>query len=188
MNAKYLLRALPFIFAIGFVSPSSVTAATADDAVLRKGDTVRGHYVSGESDNQVLPFDGIVAELDEEFLTLRGSPRRQGLVLARREITRMQVRTRSGSRASGAALGAFIGAGIGTAAGLASGDDENCFICFTAGDKALILTVLLAPTGALFGALFAPGSSWEWVHPGRMQLALASLRDGSPGVGLSVRF
>jgi len=61
---------------------------------------------------------------------------------------------KKGSPGKGFLTGLGIGLASGALIGLASGDDNgNCFICFTAGEKALIDGVFLGATGGITGAI-----------------------------------
>jgi hypothetical protein len=84
-----------------------------------------------------------------------------------------------------AVIGLLIGTTAGAILGFASGDDQDCWICFTAPEKAAVLGTFLGGSGGLLGGAIgalSPGRRWRSVDvPGR-----ASVKAGRSGVGLAV--
>jgi hypothetical protein len=99
----------------------------------------------------------------------------------------LEQQVRAGRRGRGALYGLGIGAGVGIVAGLASGDDDGWF-ALTAEAKAAGLAVLLAPVGAILGALTAPGAVWQPVTTTRVSASRVGVHLGASGVGMKVRF
>ncbi|MBA3499035.1 MAG: hypothetical protein H0T65_01595 [Deltaproteobacteria bacterium] len=109
------------------------------------------------------------------------------------------VKIKDVSHGRGAIEGLGIGGGIGIVTGavigLASGDDEcgddhgGCFLAFSAGEKAMILGVVLGGLGGLVGLVVgaAKGSTTVYEHP----RSGVSVRVGGPAgstAGLTMTF
>src|SRR5690606_3006800 len=69
-------------------------------------------------------------------------------------IRRVTFRSRARGAVHGLAFGALTGGGLGALAGLGEGDDgDDCsYVCFTAGEKAVMYAVVFGGLGALVGA------------------------------------
>jgi hypothetical protein len=138
---------------------------------------------------------GTVKEATDEALVVQFEyPRRVGTV-DRSEIGKLDIsieRERKVLKSLG--VGLLIGASSGAVIGLASGDDQNCFICFTAEEKALVGGAMLGLTGGvvgLFVGLARPQEIWSPMLPEDVDLTVLPLvGDGGPGlhVGFGLRF
>ena len=66
----------------------------------------------------------------------------------------------------GAGYGLLIGGASGALIGYATGDDTDCFVCFTAEQNAVVGAALLGVAGTVLGAIvgaLSPGERWERV-------------------------
>ncbi len=112
------------------------------------------------------------------FQDLHGPTRVQVSFASVAQLAVRRPRSRGRGAAHGAGIGALFGFGGGVLAGMISGDDEgDCWVCATAGEKAIGYAVLLAGAGALGGAIIgaaAPGHYWERMTlPARVDVAPA---------------
>ena len=105
--------------------------------------------------------DGAVQVLDEKTLVLQRAGESSAVVVPRDAIVRVDMRQRRSWKGRGAAIGAGAGLAVGVLAGVLSGSDECAPIfeslCFSAGDKAVIFSIVAVPIGALLGVVAAPG-------------------------------
>jgi len=100
-------------------------------------------------------------------------------------------RSRGQSALRAAGIGLLGGAVIGALVGLASGDDECCFLNFSAGEKAVLYGTALGTIGTVGGALAgasSPSESWE---PGAMvfgssRVGVHLVPAGRRGAGMAV--
>jgi hypothetical protein len=135
-----------------------------------------------ESRSQVLT--GNLAGLDEETLWLED----EFFDVPRKNITRLDLRTRPSLRPAGALLGLGIGFATGMLLGLAAGDDTDCFVCYSATDKGLILSVPLGLVGLVLGAVAAPGEQWMFINLDRARLSHNTTSKTRQGVSVAYRF
>lgn len=120
------------------------------------------------------------------------------VTIPRDEIALLELNTRKGRRGVGAIIGLTAGAAVGMVLGFAAGDDpeppEGAFIFFpvdpefSAGEKAAILALILAPVGMALGALVAPGAKWWAIPAGRIQLGFDGSVGDSGGIEITLRF
>lgn len=133
------------------------------------------------------PVTGKVLGVDATTMTLSIEGAVSPPVVTRSTITRLDVGHR---RSTGRTVlyATLIGVATGMAVGLASGDDPPGFPSFSAGEKALLYSVLMAPAGAVTGLLVGPGPE-RWTtalaSPARAQ-GLAALP--APSLRLRLRF
>jgi hypothetical protein len=90
--------------------------------------------------------------------------------MERAAITEMDVSVeRHRNTLKGLGLGLAIGGGGGALIGLASGDDpSNQFLAFSAGEKAVVLGVLLGGSGAVIGLIagaLSRSDTWAPAEP-----------------------
>lgn len=131
-------------------------------------------------------LEGSLQSLDENRLVLGRNPGSQPVTVPRAAIARLDVRERASSRGKAALIGAGVGLVAGVSIGLASGNDEcDPFfknLCWSAGQKAAIYSLLTVPAGALLGLAFGHGSKW------RENVAVERLRISfGPAPGRGVR-
>ena len=131
---------------------------------------------------------GTVVAADERRLVLQVSGRSQPVILRREDISAMVVSEWRRTRGKGALMGAGIGAGVGLLMGFLSGDDPPGWFAFTAGEKAVMLAVALAPIGVLVGLAVPPAERWREVPTDRIRLSLAPARGGGAAVSLRLAF
>ena len=132
---------------------------------------------------------GRALALDDTTLTLQITGQADSTLLRRGDITTLAVSSGRHSRGRGALIGAGVGAGAGIVIGLASGSDpKGSFLAFSAGDKALIGAILLAPIGALIGLAVPPGERWKEVQLDRIRLSVHPIRGRGLGVSLALSF
>lgn len=170
----------------------AAAVARADDPVqLASGTRVRVTVTTGGGH-----LVGRVLALDDTNLTLLVSSKPASSlqvsdttttkVLRREEITQLAVSEGVGSRARGAFVGAGIAAGTGALIGLTGGnDDAGSLVRFSAGEKALLVALMLAPIGAVIGALH-PTERWEDLPKDRIHLGFAPV--GKRGAAVSLAF
>ncbi|SRR6266568_3291434 len=130
-------------------------------------------------------LEGLLQSLDENSLVVARNSRSQPVIVPRAAIARLDVRERASSRGKAALIGAGVGLVAGVSTGVASGNDECASIfknlCWSAGQKAAIYSVLTVPAGALLGLAFGHGSQWqENVPVERLRLSFGA----APGRGL----
>lgn len=91
-------------------------------------------YVTENSGNEGRSkrLTGRLIGLDEKTLSLETSRDRAAMLVARENVTRLDLSIRRGQRGKGALIGLGVGVATGVLLGLGSGDDEG-FCCFTAG-------------------------------------------------------
>ena len=149
---------------------------------------------------------GTVLALDDKNLTLLGrvipTPSRSltrvelqvpgktdTTVLRREDIIKVAVYAGRRSRGRGALIGAAIGAGAGALMGLAAGsDDPGTFIRISAGGKALLAAMVLAPIGAVVVAAGHPAERWKELPKDRIRLSLVPVSGRSAAVALTFVF
>ena len=88
-------------------------------------------------------------------------------------------------RWKGAGRGLLFSTGVGIALGMATGTDEHCIPCLSRKFSAVAYTALLAPFGAMMGALSGGDERWKTIDPGKMRVAVAPV---AKGVGVSMSF
>ena len=80
-------------------------------------------------------------------------------------------------------IGAAAGLAAGVSIGLASGSGNCFFLCFTAGQKAAIYSILTVPAGALLGLAIGHGSQWKKDVPvDHLRLSVGP----APGRGIAI--
>ncbi|MDD5718072.1 MAG: hypothetical protein PHQ53_00115 [Candidatus Krumholzibacteria bacterium] len=110
------------------------------------------------------------------------------------EVDTLELCVQRGRRTRGALIGLGTGALAGVLIGLAAGDDEenddtwSWELTLTAGEKSALAAVILAPVGALVGALVAPGERWEPVSGHPIDVGVTVGQPGGNGVYVAVRF
>ena len=185
-----------YALTVAFVGILSLAAAVAlaDDTVqLASGTRVRVTVPTGGG-----RLVGTVLALDDKNLTLQVSGRTVTTlqvsgktvtkVLRREDITNVAVSAGRRSRGRGALNGAAIGAGAGALIGLTKGsDDPASFLELSAGAKALIGVVLLAPIGAVIGA-FNPPERWKELPKDRIHLSFGPVSGRGAAVSLAFAF
>ncbi len=146
------------------------------------GERVRVRTASGRRHSgELLVWDDSNVELK--------LPSGKTLVLPRSDVAKVDVSTRRGQKAKAAWIGAGIGVGIGLVIGLL--DNEICYrsdpscpsqpSVVSPGSRILLVT-----TGAVFGALIAPGERWQPARVERVKIGLAPTP--GRGFGASVAF
>ena len=156
----------------------------ADDTVqLPAGARVRVTVATGGR------LTGKFLALDDKTLTLQITGQADPILLRRGDITTVAVTSGRRSRGKGALIGAGVGVGAGIVIGLASGSDpQGTFLAFSAGDKALIYAIVLAPIGALIGLAVPPAERWEEKRLDRIRLSVYPVRGRGLGVSLAFGF
>lgn len=131
-------------------------------------------------------FTGTVLSLDATYITFMSDDAKVPIAMGRGSITRLEVSLGRGSRGKTARKGALIGAVLGVVLGFAAGDDRNNSIFSSAGGKALALGLLMAPLGAISGAL-AGQERWAPTTPGPAY-AVQTRAGRAASLQFSVRF
>lgn len=105
-------------------------------------------------------------------------------------VERIERRTREGCRNHGAMIGAGAGVLAATVFVLVSeaGDDDGEYLDIGAGPAIAIVSMVLAPAGALVGALVSPGARWEPVAMESLQVSVAGGPGGDVRVGMGWKF
>jgi hypothetical protein len=132
-------------------------------------------------------LEGTLQHLGENSLVLERGPNREAVTVPRAAIAHLDIRQRVSSRGKGALIGAAVGLAAGVSIGLASGSDTNCSfipsLCFSAGAKAAIYSVLTVPAGALLGLAFGHRSQWKKDVPvDHLRLSVGP----APGRGIAI--
>lgn len=100
---------------------------------------------------------GVLYQLGDSSIFLSSSPFQSSPTSKFNEINIHDIKMvkfrRKGRVGNKILIGAVSGFVVGGIIGLASGDDENCFICYSPGEKALMLGTLLAIPGGLVGGI-----------------------------------
>lgn len=155
---------------------------------LRIGVRIRAYVTeSSANESHSKRLTGTLIGVDEKILSLETSRNKAPLLVARENVTRLDLSIRRGQRGKGALIGLGVGLATGVLLGLASGDDED-FCCLTAGDKAVIFGVLLAPVGTVVGVAAAPGEQWQVIPPDRVRLGHDTTSRSGRGVSIAFRF
>ena len=148
------------------------------------GTVSRGVHVRVTAPNLgVQEQEGQVAEVRGDTILVGLGVLQQIVEIPLESITVLEVRRRPGMGRR-VAIGAVVGAGVGILSGLASGDDPPCSDIFvsdpigqaiceiippqSAGFKAVVRAIILAPTGALVGLIagaLTMSEYWETVVP-----------------------
>ena len=174
-----------------FVLVAAVMAADVSSVVgqvapsISQGSRVRITAASLELSEAV----GTVQDATREALVVQFEDPRRVVTVDRSEIGKMDISIQQQRNVlKGVGAGLLVGAGSGALIGLASGDDENCFICFTAEEKALVGAAALGLAGGAVGLIFGLVRQWDvWspMLPGDVNLTVQPLvREG--GVRLHV--
>lgn len=183
-----MLGRAAFAAAVAAVA-ASVSLEAQDAPSLQPGARVRVFAPS-------LPTSGLVGTvvgLSRETLTLEAAKAPVSFVLARSELTRIEVSTGQRTHVRrDMGIGLLIGATGGAIAGRASGDDKGSWFGMTSWEKARIGAVVFGVAGALAGALVAGNTSTEeWkLVPLRSgsRVSLAPRSDGRVALTYSVTF
>lgn len=130
---------------------------------------------------------GKLLELSDSLLTIEITRVGEPVVLPRQDVASLAVSLRRDRRGLGALIGLGVGVGAGVLIGQSSGDDEDCLICFSAGYKAFINALFLAPVGALIGAVAAPAEEWLFVPVDRVRFGFDAGGRG-PAISVAMRF
>lgn len=185
---RFSIAALVFVAAVLAADVSAVVGQVAPS--IGRGSRVRITAASLELSEAV----GTVQEATREALVVQFEYPRRVSTVDRSEIGKMDVsiqRQRKVLKSFG--VGLLVGAGSGVLVGLASGDDQNCFICFTAEEKALVVGAMLGLTGGAVGlilGLVRRQDVWSPTLPENVDLSVLPLvREGGTGlhVGLALR-
>jgi len=80
-----------------------------------------------------------------------------------------------------------MGALFGGAMGFISGDDTDGWFRFSASEKAAEMAILLAPAGAIVGAIAGQRASWEPLGILNSERRISAVVDGR-GVGVRIVF
>jgi hypothetical protein len=144
-------------------------------------------FSGGESRTRRLT--GSLVGLDEKILSLESSPNTAPVLIARENITRVDLSVRRGRRAKGTAIGLVVGFAAAAVVGLALGDDPPGFVSFPAEFKALLFGGLFgAPIGATVGLVVAGGEQWQVLPSDRVRLVHDTARKSVGRISLSLRF
>jgi hypothetical protein len=160
-----------------------MTLAAEDTVSPAVGDRVRVRTVSGKR------HVGELVSRDDTTLALKLSSAKN-LVLARSDIARVDVSTSRSRRGKGAWVGAGVAAGIAAVLWLST-SGTGCYRGESPGpcplvEKSVVSPFLLVASGAVFGALVAPGERWQPVPTERARVGLAPTR--GRGVRVSIAF
>ena len=186
---------------VGILSLAAAVALADDTVQLASGTRVRVTVRTG-GDRVV----GTVLALDDKNLTLLSrvipTPSRSltrvelqvpgktdTTVLRREDIMKVAVYAGRRSRGRGALIGTAIGVGAGALIGLAAGsDDQSAFIRLSAAGKAALIAMVLAPVGAVVGAVVHPAERWEELPKDRIRLSLVPVSGRGAAVSLAFGF
>jgi hypothetical protein len=183
-NGEVTMRYALTVAFVGILSLAAAVALADDTVRLASGTRVRVTVPTGGG-----RLVGTVLALDDKNLTLQVPGKTDTAVLRREDITELFVSAGRRSRGRGALIGAAIGAGAGALIGLAAGsDDRSNFIRFSAGQKAVLFGIVLAPIGALVGAAGHPAERWKELPKDRIRLSLAPVSGRGAAVSLAFVF
>jgi hypothetical protein len=147
-----------------------------------------GWFASASGSPPPRGLTGTILTEDEDSLTVAVNGRRQAVSLPRSAVTRMELSRQRSRRGAGAIRGALAGALIGAVAGYAAGDDcsGDEWLCFPHEQMAVAGIVVLAPIGAIVGALASPGEQWQEVPSRGLRFGAAPVPVRGGGFGLTV--
>jgi hypothetical protein len=188
------MQKLSHMSAVGLLSATVLTGlpggVRGDEAVAPGAGpwirvTTRGHLQGIAKDDARL--EGTLQHLDESGLVLGRGSDHEAVTIPRAAIVRVDTRLRASSRGKAAFIGGAVGLVAGVSIGLASGSDKNCSfipsLCFSAGDKAAIYSLLTVPAGALLGLAIGHGSQWNKGVPlDHLRLSVGP----APGRGIAI--
>lgn len=130
---------------------------------------------------EVEAADGTVVEARNSS----GDLVRMDLAAARRVAVSTGRRSTGAGAVRGLVIGLLAGGAGGAVIGYANGDDDPGIVSFSAGEKAIILGVVLGGAGALIGGIagaLSPGEEWQ-----RISLPVdVHVRPDRAGLGLSL--
>ncbi len=154
-------------------TPGDHLRATVRDGREGKPRTLRGDLVSADGDTLVLA-------------------RRAGLDpyrVARADVVELERRSREGNRMRSVGAGLLATTVIAVAIGVAEGSDPpGAMFSMSAGEKAVLGSVLLMPVGVLLGLASSHGDAWEPVEPTDLRLGVGPTADGGGAFAVSVGF
>ena len=158
---RAVVRLAGALVALGALGPSAAPGADPPARapvylrlwVAPTGERLEGRLVDDDAESLVLQND----DWDKKHDTRR---------IARRDISRLEVRNRESKKGKGLLLGVAAGLGVAAIVGLTSKDYtkvEGCFLCWSKADQAGLTAVLTVPVGGLIGLAVAPGGQWTRV-------------------------
>lgn len=174
----------------GALLASASGAGAQETSILKPGTRVRVVIAEGApryGADEHRKLTGKLLGLSDSVLTLEMPTAGPPAVLPRRDVASLAVSLGRDQRGTGALIGFGVGIGAGVLVGQVSGDDEDCFICISAADKSLFAALILAPLGALVGALGAPAEEWQLLPLDRVRMGLDST-GGRPAISVGLRF
>ncbi len=160
-----------------------MTLAAEDIVSPAVGDRVRVRTASGKR------HVGELVAREDTTLALK-LPSGRNLVLAQSDIARVDVSTRRGRKGKGARVGAGVAAGIAAVLWLST-SGTGCYRGEMPGpcplvESSVVSPLLLIASGAVIGALVAPGERWQPVPMERARVGFAPSR--GRGVRFSIAF
>jgi hypothetical protein len=170
-------------------------AAALPDAELfdvPKGAVVRATLVEPRLGSLTTPksVTGVLVGVTSTSIEIKCDEDDAPRVLPLAGVERIERRAREGCRNHGAMIGAGAGVLAATVFVLVSeaGDDDGEYLDIGAGPAIAIVSMVLAPAGALVGALVSPGARWEPVAMESLQVSVAGGPGGDVRVGMGWKF
>lgn len=184
-HLKSIITLTGLILLVGW--PPEILAQDARE--LRLQETYRVRSLDSVSDNpKTRVTEGKLVVQNETAITLQTSYSGQTEDVLWEEIQGLEIRTQKSRRGSAAGIGLAVGAAAGALVGFASGDDPPGIVSFSAGAKAGMAALVLAPIGALIGAASAPGEKWEPAPTSLLNVGLTVGAHEERGIVFSARF
>lgn len=186
------MRLLASIVVLG-LSTGAIALPSVAQSDLPKGAVVRATLAEPRLGSLTTPksVTGVLVGVTATAIEIKCGDDDATSVLPLAGVERIERRTREGRRNHGALIGAGVGVLAATAFVLvseANDDDEEEFLDIGAGPVIAIVSMVLAPAGALVGALVSPGAHWETVAMESLQVSVAGGPMGDVRVGLGWKF
>lgn len=192
MSRNCVCLRFSMVFLVLVVAVSSVLAG--EQLFLEKGSRVRITLIEPSIGSLLEPkrIEGRLLGLTTMDITLATSAGGRPKVIPSDNIEKVELCSQRGRRLKGALVGGGIGAASGFLYGLIfvgdTSDNPNDWGGGTAAETGAAWSVLLAPVGALIGALVAPGERWQVVQSDRLQLGIDCYESGQGGVFITMGF
>lgn len=185
------MRMLASIFVLG-LSAGAMALPAAAQSDLPRGAVVRATLAEPRLGSLTTPksVTGVLVGVTATAIEIQCDDDDAPRVLPLAGVERIERRTREGRRNHGALIGAGIGVLAATTLVLVgeANDDDDEYFDLGAGAGIAIVSMVLAPAGALVGALVSPGAHWEPVAMESLRVSVAGGPGGDVRVGLGWKF
>jgi hypothetical protein len=160
-------------------------ASAMTPVTLKGGRHVRATSVQG---GVIRHHEGPVIQSDADSLVIGIGPSRREESVPWGDITRLEIRTRSGNRTTNAVVGLLIGATLGAGIGGSPGADGAETDWLSAGEMAVMGAVSLGLVGLLIGTVAGHGASWQDIGSPSPAISFTTSAAGHAGAFVGLRF